>query len=147
MLFSKEKVELQQKITSLEESLAAMTAERDTSNTELAAVRVQLTEATAAHETAITALKAEHETALGTLKAEHEVALAKVKTEADTRVELEVIDALAAAGVPESKLPARAQQGGATTYEAALKEYNALTDATEQAAYYAKHIAPFFARN
>lgn len=136
MLFSKEKAELQQRIASLEESLAAVTAERDTATTELASLRTQSEEAASAHASA-----------LATARTEHEAALVAKDAEVEDRVNKAVIDALATAGVPESQLPARTPKGGSATYEAALAEYNALTDATAKANFYATHVAPFFARN
>jgi len=136
MLFSKEKAELLSKIEGLEASLAEVNQSLALANADLTTVREQLATA----ESQITTLKAEHETAL---KAKDD--------EVEAKVNLAVIDAMAAIGVPQDRLPAQGKKpgegGSASSYAEAMDHYNSLTDATQKAEYYAATIAPFFNRN
>jgi len=83
-------------------------------------------------------------------KLDHEKALVDLRAEmtkaADERVQREIVDALASAGVPESKLPARSN-AEKPDFKAATEHYNTLTDAKERADYYASNVAPFFGKN
>jgi hypothetical protein len=114
MLFSKEKTELQARIAELEQknaeataSLATITAERDAANARCST------------------MAAEHATAITALNAEHANALAAKDTEVDAKVNQGVIDAMAAIGVPESQLPARAKGAATNDFDAQIEDLNA----------------------
>lgn len=131
MLFSKEKAELQARIEALEASLAEANTKLEAATTELTTLREKL--ATAEAES--------------TRQAEEHAKALKAKDEEVTgRVEQGVIDGLAAAGVPEAKLPARTptgETGAASTYAEALEHYNSLTDPKAAAEYYANTVSKF----
>lgn len=136
MLFSKEKAELLAKIEGLEASLAEVNQSLSLATADLTTVREQLANAHGDIER---------------MKGEHETALKAKEDEVTERVNVAVIDAMAAIGVPQDKLPAQSKKpgegGSASTYAEAMEHYNSLTDATQKAEYYAKAIEPFFKRN
>ncbi len=96
-MFNSTKIIAEQKeqITALEAKLAAANTERDAAQAKVTELEAKLTEADG--------LK---EKALADLRAEHATALAAKDAETQARVDREVTDALASAGVPESGLPA-----------------------------------------
>jgi len=112
--------DLQQRVASLEESLATATAERDTAAAELTTLRTQAAEATAAHESALAALNDSHK-----------AALEAAEKEAESRAQLAVADALAAQGVPAERLPSRAATASSTDDTAKIEDLNAQISATK----------------
>lgn len=136
MLFSKEKAEMQTRIDGLEASLAEANQSLITANAQVVTLREQLETAQAE---------------ITTLKADHVTALEAKEKEVEEKVNLGVIDAMAAIGVPQEKLPTHVKKtgesGSASTYAEAVEHYNSLTDATQKAEYYASTVAPFLNRN
>jgi chromosome segregation ATPase len=126
MLFSKEKAEMQSRIDALtaevaeaKASLATITTERDAALVDLANARTALTEANAAHESAVTALNERHT-----------AALAAKDTETEARVQREVTDALASAGVPEARLPGRTPSASTGDNASKIADLQAQIDAS-----------------
>lgn len=106
--------EQKERISTLEAELTAANTARDAAEARVTEFEAKANEATAAHESAVTALKAEHA-----------AALAAKDAEADARVQREVTDALASAGVPEASLPARSQGPASKDFDAQIEDLNA----------------------
>lgn len=121
MLFSKEKAELQEKLTKAETELGEVKASLATANTERDAAQAKATEL----EARLTEAGAAHEAAIADLKEKHNAALAAKDTEVDAKVNQGVIDAMAAIGVPEANLPARAKGPAANDHDAQIEDLNA----------------------
>lgn len=119
MLFSKEKAEMQTRIDGLEASLAEANQSLITANAQVVTLREQLETAQAE----ITTLKADHVTALE----------AKDK-EVEEKVNLGVIDAMAAIGVPQEKLPAASNGPAANDFDARIVDLNQQIEATQDPA-------------
>lgn len=131
--------EQQTRITALEAELATANTERDAAQAKITELEARLAEAGTAHEAA-----------MAKLKEEHTAALAAKDTEVDAKVNQGVIDAMAAIGVPQEKLPGRApsgESGAASSYAEAIEHYNTLTDPKEAAAYWGSTVAKFIGKN